>query len=98
VSAPEPVVRPDWLPERETRAADLIQRVWCSVPGPHWAEDAAVLLLRDGDVGLGLRVLDQLRTEHIPMPRRPGSEDVICAKCRVGWKCDYAVLLEGGAR
>jgi hypothetical protein len=30
---------------------------------------------------------------HVPVPRRPGSSDVVCAHHLTGWPCDDAVAL-----
>lgn len=68
--------------------------------GPDWAEDTAQVVLfqpeiRDGQRALTL--LKEMAAEHHPVPRRPGSHDLVCAKCGTGWECELAERLRAVA-
>lgn len=61
--------------------------------GDTWAEDTARLVLAQPAVRNGLAaaaLVEEMAAEHHPVPRRTGSQDLVCARCGTGWRCDYA--------
>jgi hypothetical protein len=85
-----------WLPDHVRQAAAQIQRAWCTTPGAHWHENAAVMVVSTGRIRDGLQALtlvEEMGAEHMSVPRRPGSQDQVCRKCITGWPCEYAIRL-----